>query len=51
MVAEVDSAAIDELKNNAQPSSMVHDTMIATFMVLGDENDNAKVSIKIISDE
>ena len=47
MIAEMDIAAADELKNNAQPSSMVHDILIATFMILGDENDNAKVCIKI----
>ena len=47
MIAEMDIAAADELKNNAQPSSMVHDILVATFMILGDENDNAKVCIKI----
>ena len=51
MVAEMDIAAANKLKNNAQPGSMVHNIMIATFMVLGDDNENAKVYIKIISNE
>ena len=51
MVAEMDIAAANKLKNNEQPSSMVHNVMIATFMVLGDDDDNAKVCIKIISNE
>ena len=44
MVSQIDSGAFDELRNTG-PSDMVHDVMIATFMILGDESESAKVLI------
>ena len=45
MVRGMDIATLDELRKTYEPVAMVHDVMIATFLVLSEDDGVAKVQV------
>ena len=48
MIKDMDVATLDKLKNISEPHPMVHDVIIATFLVLGDHDGLAMVHKKSV---